>query len=168
MMNQKLKVSLESPQHGFMSLRLSTDEESFVAVVAHEPYDSLRDLIKALCAALDGDGETIIKWNSEPEEFDFRLAARDESVNLDIVRYPDHRRLAESASTVFAFRAERLAACWPFWKELRDLQRRTARDEFNRQWRREFPEGEMQELTKRIRAQKHKDESAAAADAGQS
>lgn len=149
---------MESPQHGFMSLRLSGDHESFVAVVSHEPYDSLRDLIKALCAALSGDSDIIIKWNSEPEEFDFKLAAHGETVELEIIRYPDHRRLNESASLVFSFRGTKLEAGLPFWKELRDLHRRTRQDEFARQWRREFPEGEMQELTKRIRSLKHEAE----------
>jgi hypothetical protein len=155
MKNEKLRVSLESPQHGFMSLRLSTGRESFVSVVSHEPYDSLRDLLTALCAALAGDAETIVKWNSKPEEYDFKLAARAGFAQLDVIRYPDHRRLSEASSLVFSFRGSRLDVCWPFWKELRDLRRRTAQDEFSRQWRREFPEREMQELTKRIRALKH-------------
>jgi hypothetical protein len=158
-MNQKLRVSLESPQHGFMSLRLSSATESFVAVVSHAPYDSLRDLIETLCAALAGDNDAIVKWNSEPEEYDFKLAARDDSVKLDIIHYPDHRRLAEASSTVFSFNGSKLEACLPFWKELRGLRRRIAQDEFDRQWRREFPEREMQELTKRIRSLKREVES---------
>jgi hypothetical protein len=153
-MNQKLRISLESPQHGFMSLRLSSGRESFVAVVSHEPYDSLRDLIEALSHALAGDMDAVVKWNSEPEEYDFRLTARGDFVQLEITRYPDHRRLKAAASTVFTFRGAKLDACLPFWKELRDLHRRAPRDEFDRQWRREFPEAEMQELTKRIRALK--------------
>jgi hypothetical protein len=151
-MNQLFQVSLESPQHGFMSLRLSAGHERFVAVVSYTPYDSLRDLIAALCDALTSDCERIVKWNSEPEEFDFKLTARGDFIQLDIIRYPDHRRLAEASSVAFSFRGSKLETCWPFWKELRDLHRRTARDEFDRQWRSEFPERELQELTKRIRA----------------
>ena len=158
-MNQKLRVSLESPQHGFMSLRLSSGKASFVAVVSHAPYDSLRDLIEALCNVLAGDHEAIVKWNSEPEEYDFKLEALGDSVQLDIIHYPDHRRLAANSSNVFSFRGSRLDACLPFWKELRGLHRRIIQDEFDRQWRREFPEGEMQELTKRIRALKREVES---------
>lgn len=166
MMNQKLRVSLESPQHGFMSLRLSSAEESFVAVVAHEPYDSLRDLIKALSEALHSGGEAIVKWNSEPEEFDFKLATDDVTVRLDIIRYPDHRRRADASSLVFSCLGTKLEMCLPFWKELKDLHRRTARDEFDRQWRREFPESEMQELTKRIRTLKHTAEAGNVANDG--
>jgi hypothetical protein len=158
-MNQKLRVSLESPQHGFMSLRLSSGRESFVAVVSHAPYDSLRDLIVALSGVLAGDGEAIIKWNSEPEEYDFKLATKGDSVQLDVIRYPDHRRLAAASSNVFSFRSLKLDACLAFWKELCGLHRRIAQDEFDRQWRREFPEREMQELTKRIRALKREVES---------
>jgi hypothetical protein len=158
-MSQKLRVSLESPQHGFMSLRLSSGKESFVTVVSYTPYDSLRDLIDGLCGVLDSDYDAIIKWNGEPEEFDFKLVARDDSVQFDIIRYPDHRRSYNLASTVFSFRGSKMDACLPFWKELRDLHSRAIQDEFNRQWRREFPEREMQELTKRIRALKREVES---------
>jgi hypothetical protein len=165
-MNQKLRVSLESPQHGFMSLRLSSGKESFVAVVSHAPYDSLRDLIEALSNMLAEDGEVIVKWNSEPEEYDFKLAARADSVKLDIIRYPDHRRLAAETSTVFSFLGSKLDACLSFWKELRGLHRRIAQDEFDRQWRREFPEREMQELTKKIRSLKREVESKSLDSAG--
>jgi hypothetical protein len=164
-MTQTLRVSLESPQHGFMSLRLSGGgPESFVAVVSHEPYDSLRDLIEALSALLESDGEVVVKWNSEPDEYDFQLAARGARFQLDVIHYPDHRRLVTASSVVFSFRGSKFEACQAFWKELRDLHRRSQQDEFDRQWRREFPEREMQELTKRIRSLKHEMEKKASAN----
>lgn len=152
MMNQKLMVSLESPQHGFMSLRLKAADKGFVAVVSHTPYDSLRDLIEALSAVLDGDCDRVVKWNGEPEEYDFRLAAQGEAVRLDVIHYPDHRRSIEAGSIVFSFSGSKLDGCWPFWNELRDLQSRAVRDEFDRQWRREFPESELNELTKKVKS----------------
>jgi hypothetical protein len=152
MTNQKLSVSLESPQHGFMSLRLKAGGKAFVAVVSHKPYDSLRDLIEALSNALDGDCDVSVKWNGEPDEYDFRLRAQGDFVRLDVIHYPDHRRVAETGSVVFSFRAARPDVCLPFWEELRDLRTRTVQDEFDRQWRREFPERELNELKKRIKA----------------
>ena len=151
-MNETLSVSLESPQHGFMSLRLKTDGQSFVTVVAHAPYDSMRDLIAALAALLDGDCELIVKWNSEPDEYDFRFSSRGDHLHLEIVHYPDHRKLPETAATVFTFRGPKADACRAFWEELRDLRSRAGQDEFDRQWRREFPERELEVLTKRIAA----------------
>lgn len=153
-MKQTLGVSLESPQHGFMSLRLKTAGQSFVTVVSHSPYDSLRDLIAALSAVMDGDCERAVKWNSEPDEYDFRFTARGDRLLLEVIHYPDHRRLPDAAATVFTFQGRRTDACRTFLDELRDLQSRAGRDEFDRQWRREFPEKELEVLTERINALK--------------
>jgi hypothetical protein len=149
-MEQTLSVSLESPQHGFMSLRLKAAGRSFVTVVSHAPYDSLRDLIVSLSAVLDGDCEYTVHWNSEPDEYDFRFTSRGDRLLLEVVHYPDHRKLPETASTAFSFRGPKSDACRTFLGELRDLQSRAGRDEFERQWRRAFPERELQELTKRM------------------
>lgn len=149
-MKQTLNVSLESPQHGFMSLRLKSDGQSFVTVVAHAPYDSLRDLIAALSDVIDGDSAPTVNWNSEPDEYDFRFRARGDLVLLEVIHYPNHRKLDETATTVFSFQGPKADACRTFWEELCDLQSRAGRDEFDRQWRRAFPEREMQELTKRM------------------
>jgi hypothetical protein len=154
-MNRKLLVSFESPQHGFMSLRLRGGGAEFVTVVAHKPYDSLRDLIEALSSVMDGDCALTIKWNSEPDEYDFKFDAHARDVRLDVIHYPDHRRRIDTASLVFSFTGSKLDVCRAFWKELEDLRSRTEQDEFDRQWRREFPEHELQELTKRIRLAKH-------------
>jgi hypothetical protein len=151
-MKQKLSVSLESPQHGFMSIRLKAGDQSLVAVVSHTPYDSLRDLIEALSAVLDGDCDLTVKWNSEPEEYDFRLVSLGDAVRLDVIHYPDHRRSQDAGSTVFSFRGSKLETCRPFWNELRGLRARAARDEFDRQWRRDFPESELNGFAGRIKA----------------
>lgn len=151
-MNRKLLVSFESPQHGFMSLRLRNGNEDFVTVVSHTPYNSLRDLIEALTSVMDGDCALTVKWNSEPDEYDFKFDARGRDARLAVIHYPDHRRTIDDESVVFSFNGSKLELCRSFWKELEDLRSRTEQDEFDRQWRREFPEREMQELTKRIRA----------------
>ena len=149
-MNRTLSVSLESPQHGFMSLRLKAAGQSFVTVVAHEPYDSLRDLIKSLSTVLEGDRELTVNWNAEPDEYDFRLSSRGGELLLEVTHFPDHRKLPETAATVFSFRGPKAEVCRTFLDELRDLRSRASRDEFDRQWRRTFPERELEELTKRM------------------
>jgi hypothetical protein len=148
-MKPTLSVSLESPQHGFMSFRLKTAGQSFVTVVSHSPYDSLRDLIEALSAVLDGDCERTVNWNSEPDEYDFRLKAHGGRLLLEVIHYPDHRKLPDTAAPVFTFQGPKTDACRTFLDELRDLRSRAGRDEFDRQWRRPFPERELQELTER-------------------
>jgi hypothetical protein len=158
-MSQTLRVSLESPQSGWMSLSLRAGEDILLMGASCAPYDSLRDLIEGLNAMLDGHTEINVKWNCEPEEFDFRLAAVDDRASLNVVRYPDHRRTKKASRIVFSFQGAKLDICLPFWRALRDLRRRISTDVFDSNWRREFPQRELQQLTKQIRALKREGQS---------
>ncbi|MGH9944640.1 MAG: hypothetical protein ACRD9R_20020, partial [Pyrinomonadaceae bacterium] len=151
LMNKKFRVSFNSPQSGFMSVGLRERDQEFVTAVAHEPYDSLRDLIVALTAALAGDSERTVKWNCEPDELDLRLKAEGDAVSLGVVHYLSHRRSQRTSQQVFATTGPKLEVCGAFWKALRELHRDIEVDEFSSNWRREFPEAEMQGFTKAFR-----------------
>ena len=150
-MTRTLKVSLESPQSGWMSLGLSDGEQNLAFVAAHKPYDSVRDLIEGLSALLAGAGDVTVKWNAEPEGYDLHLSCDGVQVELEVVRYPD-RRPARAGRSVFTARGAALDVILPIWRALRDLRRRVSDDEFAKNWRREFPEAELRRLTKLVRA----------------
>lgn len=154
-MNQKLRVSFESPQSGWMSLSLKAGRERLAIAASYRHYNSLHDLIEALTALLDGREQgTTVRWNCEPEQYDFQLAAQGDELQLDVVRYPDHRRRDAARDTVFSVRAPALEICVAFWRELRGLRRRILVDEFDRNWRREFPHDAMREFTQRLRSRR--------------
>jgi hypothetical protein len=155
-MNKTLRVSFNSPQSGWMSLSLNACEESFVAAAASAPYDSLRELIEGLTALLKGSEGFTVKWNCEPDEFDFRIKVKDERVVFEVVHYTDHRRSAKASRILFSLQCSRLEFCLPFWRALRDLRRYIAVDEFDRNWRRPFPQSEMQQLNEALRSFKRK------------
>lgn len=159
-MSEKLRVSFESPQSGWMSLRLEAGGRKFVTAVAHAPYDSLRELIEALTALLEGRERALVRWNCEPDEFDFEFAGRASEVSVEVTRYPDHRRRA--SAVVFRTRQQRADVCLAFWRELRQLHRRAGTDEFEQNWRRAFPEEELRRLTKTIRAYRRRRDADAA------
>lgn len=155
-MNKSFRVSFNSPQSGFMSLSLEAGAESFITAVAYAPYDSLRELIEGLTALLgDGGKNVLVSWNCEPDEIDFELSASGaalDSVSFKVIHYPDHHRLARAARTLFSLRVSKLELCLAFWRALRDLHRHITTDEFDRNWRRPFPESEMRQLTEALRA----------------
>ena len=136
-----------------MSLGLEAGAESLSTVASHEPYDSLRDLIEALCAALAEEGASrfSVRWNCEPDELDFHLMTEGQRAQFIAVHYTDHHRRPEASRILFSLHGSKLDLCVPFWKALRDLHRRISTDEFTKNWRREFPQREMQRLTKIIR-----------------
>ncbi|MGI8566776.1 MAG: hypothetical protein ACR2LZ_09885, partial [Pyrinomonadaceae bacterium] len=146
-----LNVSLESPQSGWMSLRLRAGEQSLVMGVSCSPEDSLLDLIKGLTDVLEGNQHVKVRWNCEPEQFDFDIATEGDMAQLVVTRYPDHRRDSRAGQAVFSLHIPTSDVCLPFWKELRGLERRAETDVFAQNWRRPFPRREMQEFTRLIR-----------------
>ena len=151
-MSEKFSVSMESPQSGWMSLRLRAGRRQFVAVVSHAPYDSLRELIEGLTALLEGAGSVVIRWNAEPEEYDFELRAEgDDTLSLSVVRYEGHRRAPAGKRTDFNWRGPRVEACLPFWRELRSMRARSETDVFEQNWRRAFPLRELRGLTEALK-----------------
>ncbi len=148
-MSEKFSVSMESPQSGWMSLRLRAGAgREFVAVMSHQPYDSLRELIEALTALLGGAQAASVRWNAEPEEYDFELKVEGEdALSLRVVHHRGHRREPSRARTVFACRASRVEMCLPFWRELSEMSGRSETDVFEQNWRRKFPRRELRRLT---------------------
>jgi hypothetical protein len=153
-MNKSFRVSFNSPQSGFMSVSLNVGEQEFVTAVSSAPYDSLRELIEALTSLLLAAGHSFkVKWNCEPDELDFEITAEDDArIEFRVIHYTDHRRLAETGRTLFSHTGSKLEICLGFWRALRDLRRNIATDEFDRNWRRPFPQSEMRQLTEALRS----------------
>lgn len=146
--DNKLKVTFNSPQSGFMSFSIESGEQSFVTAVSWAPYDSLRDLMVALSSIIQGPGKHTIKWNREPEEYDFVIERHDGDVTFDVARYSGHKR--SNREVILHHESALMDLCLPFFEAFEDLQRDVAVDEFDKNWRREFPEKEMKELSHRM------------------
>ncbi|HEX8138729.1 MAG TPA: hypothetical protein VF544_14275 [Pyrinomonadaceae bacterium] len=160
-MSKAFRASFNSPQSGWMSLSLKAGEQSLVAAVSHAPDDSLRALIEALRAVLRESADTItVKWNCEPDELDFEFKSEadsaDNRASLRVLHFPDHRRRKGTGRTLFSLVGPKLELCLPFWRALRSLHRDILTDEFERNWRRPFPEIEMQQLNEAVRAYRRK------------
>jgi hypothetical protein len=155
-MSEKLRVVFNSPQCGWMSFELSAGEQSLTDAVCYTPYDSLTDLIRALSRLLADDTELTVKWAYNPDEVDFNFKARGDEAELEVRWYKNHLRIEGTGERVFFWQGSRLDLCHPFWKALRDIQSDTEVDEFTRNWRREFPEREMKQLTEDIEVYKRK------------
>jgi len=145
-MSEKLFVSFNSPQCGYMSIGLRTSEHKFTTAMRYKPYDSLTDWLKTLSALIENEGAFTVKWNAEPEEFDFQVERNGEAVSLNVIRYQDHRRLDEAKENVFEFQGTTKDFCLPFWQTLENMRRDIETDEFDKNWRREFPHNEFEAL----------------------
>jgi hypothetical protein len=139
-----------------MSFELKAGGQSLVNAVSYTPYDSLRDLIRALCALLSEDTEMTVRWAYNPDEMDFNFKAAGGEARLEVMWYKNQLRAEGTGERVFFFEGSRLDVCRPFWEALRDMQADVEVDEFARNWRREFPAAEMRGLTEEIAAYRRK------------
>jgi hypothetical protein len=145
--NQRFHISLESPQCGWMALSV-TGGEGFVRYGAsYTPYDSLGDLLDSVTALLQGQDSIIVKWETEPEQYDWHFQREGEQITLRIIYYPDHRRTRELAREVFVYSLPLIELARDIEAEVRELQERAERDVFESNWRREFPTAELAQLS---------------------
>ena len=155
-MPDKLEVSFNSPQCGWMSIGFNDNATEFHTTTAHAPHEqALPELLEILTALLDKDStgdEFTLKWNRNPEEFDFRFARRGEDALLEIYQYPSERRDASERELIFAHNGKIKDICEAFYETFAQLYADKNTDEFEFNWRQSFPLAEFQIFEGKLRS----------------
>ena len=151
---RKLKVSFDEPEHGWIAITMIADDEKFMLVPSHIPYDSITELAAALNKILEGYSEAIVRWNEGPAEYEFVFRDSEERLNLDVCEVTTVQG-GIRRNSVFSFIGLRDQLLIAFWRALRELQGRYDPAEYERRWKEPFPTREMEVLTQRMRALKH-------------
>ena len=93
-MANKLEVSFNSPQCGWMSIGFDDGVGEFHTTTAHAPHErALPDLLKILTELAGSNGQVshILKWNRDPEEFDFEFFRDGDDIFTQDLSIPDRR-----------------------------------------------------------------------------
>lgn len=142
-MSEKLKVSFNSPQCGWMSIGFADGAHEFHTTTAHAPHhEALSNLLNALSDLLeksDAEQEFLIHWNRDPEEFDFRLKASGGKTLLEIWQYPTENRRDEERQMVFSHAGAIEDVCRAFYETFAQMYEDRETDEFEQNWRQPFP-----------------------------
>lgn len=151
-MSNKLEVSFNSPQCGFMSIGFSDGASEFHTTTAHAPHErALPELLEILTILLDEiepEKEFVLRWNREPEEFDFRFFKTGENLILEIYQYPGEKRLATERALVFTHAGTVRDVAEAFHATFEQLYKDRDTDEFEFNWRKPFPLAEFGEFHK--------------------
>lgn len=155
-MPNKLEVSFNSPQCGWMSIGFAGDRNEFHTTTAHAPHErALPELLEILTALLDtnsAENEYTLRWNRNPEEFDFHFARDADSLLLEIYQYPGARRERAERERVFAHEGKTEDVCRAFAETFNQLYEDKDTDEFEFNWRQPFPFAEYEKFTKALTA----------------
>ena len=153
-MRRKLEVSFNSPQCGWMSIGFDDGVAEFHTTTAHAPHElALPELIKILTSLGDADSsqnEYVLKWNRDPEEFDFRFVRDGGNLLLEIYQYPTDEREAAERELVFSHTGAVSDVVDSFAATFEQLYADRETDEFEFNWRQPFPYDEFTEFKRRL------------------
>ena len=142
-MSGKLEVSFNSPQCGWMSIGFEDGGGEFHTTTAHAPHAAaLPELMLILTDLMDAEStksEFLLKWNRDPEEFDFRFVRKGEDLTLEIYQYPTETRDLREKELVFSHTGKILEVCSTFAETFEQLYSDRDTDEFEFNWRQPFP-----------------------------
>ncbi len=139
----KFEVSFNSPQCGWMSIGFKDDAGEFHTTTAHAPHDgALPELMRILTALADAkspENEFLMKWNRDPEEFDFRFVRNGEDLRIEIYQYPTEERENIERELVYSYSGSVKEIISAFAETLDQLYEDRETDEFEFNWRQPFP-----------------------------
>ena len=146
----KLDVSFNSPQCGWMSIGFSDGTSEFHTTTAHAPYaEALPELMRILTTLANPtspENEHTLKWNRDPEEFDFHFLRNGEKLTLEIYQYPGEDRDMSEREIVFSHAGTVGMTIAAFAKTFEQLHSDRDTDEFDFNWRQAFPQKEYDDF----------------------
>ena len=155
-MENKLEVSFNSPQCGWMSIGFDDGASEFHTTTAHAPHEkALPELLQILSQLLDensADREYLLHWNRNPEEFDFRFVKSGENLLLEIYQFPTEVRESENRELVYSHRGNIRDVCASFYETFAQLYEDRETDEFEFNWRQPFPLEEFEEFESKVKS----------------
>jgi hypothetical protein len=151
---EKLEISFNSPQCGWMSIGFDDGANEFHTTTAHAPHEkALGELLRILSELLEANparNEYVLHWNRNPEEFDFRFASQGENVLLEIYQYPNDERETENREKVFSHTGHAANICRAFAETFEQLYADRETDEFEFNWRQPFPFEEFENFKRSL------------------
>lgn len=149
-----LEVSFNSPQCGWMSIGFDDGVTEFHTTTAHAPHQAalpeLMRILTELSVITEGPRERLLKWNRDPEEFDFRFVREGDKMLLQIYQYPTDDRSFAEGELVFTHLDAAENVIKAFATTFDQLYADRDTDEFEFNWRQPFPFAEYEEFRKRI------------------
>jgi len=151
-MSSTLEVSFNSPQCGWMSIGFDDGVTEFHTTTAHAPHEAALPELMRILTELRSDyarpRERLLKWNRDPEEFDFRFVREGDKMLLQIYQYPTDDRSFAERELVFTHLDSAENVLKAFATTFDQLYADRDTDEFEFNWRQPFPFAEYEEFRK--------------------
>ncbi len=149
-----LRLDIGKPVYGWAAVRLTVPGTRLEFAASYTPRDSIGDLASVANGLIAGTPESVVIWNTEPVEYEFRLVAGGGRTRLEVHKFPDFRRRGRRLRTPLAAAEEDTStAARVLWRALRRLQGAMPEVEFEASWRHPFPLRAVERLGNQLRGQ---------------
>ncbi len=147
-MSGNLEVSFNSPQCGWMSIGFEDEGGEFHTTTAHAPHsNALSDLLNILVSLLENENfSQTLKWNRDPEEFDFVFRRSGDDTSIEIIEFPTESREQQKREKVFSHVGDIRQIAEAFHETFEQLYAERNIDEFEDNWHQKFPLEEFGKL----------------------
>ncbi|NNE66761.1 MAG: hypothetical protein HKN33_09345 [Pyrinomonadaceae bacterium] len=150
-MSSNFEVSFNSPQCGWMSVGFEHDGAEFHTTTAHAPHKTaLSDMLNTVSGMLctEGDYTRELKWNRDPEEYDFAFTRTGDIATIEITEYPTSSR--KHGEVVYHFEGDPFGIAKAFLTTFQQMFEERDVDEFEENWHQEFPIAELEGLKEAV------------------
>ncbi len=154
---EKLKVSFNEPEHGWIGLSMICGEQSvFIDAASHTK--SFDELVNALLGCLEDKGDFVVAWFLEPATAELHFTKQGETVTLEVTEtlntfdtstYKVKRVTHELRLSISGAYAQ---ICLPFWRALCSLEAKYSIQELETRLQDTFPTEHLSKLTAQIKA----------------
>ena len=153
-MPNKLEVSFNSPQCGWMSIGFDDGENEFHTTTAYTPHvRALPEILKGLSSLLEAKSprdEFTIAWSRNPEEYKLFFRRVENQVFFQVVEYPGFNHTEDEGEIVFSYHGNAKDFCESFYQTFAQLYADRDTDEFEFNWRLPFPFAEFENFKSKL------------------
>lgn len=141
-------MSFNSPQCGWMSIGFEDEAGEFHTTTAHAPHsNALSNLLNILVSLLKNENYSqTLKWNRDPEEFDFVFRRSGGDTSIEIIEFPTESREEQKGDRVFSHVGDVRQIAEAFHETFEQLYVERNIDEFEDNWHQKFPFEEFKKL----------------------
>jgi len=154
-MTNKLEVSFNSPQCGWMSIGFDDGKSEFHTTTAYTPHSqALPEILRSLASLIDASDHEMFKieWSRNPEAYSLFFRRTEETVFFQVVEYPTGNRLDGEGEIVFSHHGNVRDFCRSFYQTFAQLYEDRETDEFEFNWRQPFPFEEFAQFESKLKS----------------
>lgn len=155
-MENKLEVSFNSPQCGWMSIGFDDGATEFHTTTAYTPHTrALAEILNVLSDLLEAEKQTddyVVEWSRNPEEYKLFFRRYENIVYFQVVEYPPSGEPQTEGEIVFSTQASPEDFCQSFYATFAQLYEDRETDEFEFNWRQPFPFEEFRNFESRLKS----------------